>query len=120
MFSFGHSLLLAGILTCQLERQRIPGSAKRAGPSSIPSAFVRGVTGTNASTHNDVIAPSFSEHVGDQLGRDGCPRLVLFVLSSVREMGHDSGDSACRGDLELVRVCCFAVVDHVQENEREH
>ena len=37
------------------------------------------------------------EHIGHELRGDWSSRLVLLVLSSVREIGDDGGDAACRG-----------------------
>jgi hypothetical protein len=62
--------------------------------------------------HSDyMVAPSDTEHVGDQLGRDGCSALFLFVLSRVWITWDHSGDStrrrglACRNkDEELHEV----------------
>jgi hypothetical protein len=36
--------------------------------------------------HNDVLNAGAHEHVGDQLGRDGRPRLVFLVLPRVGEV----------------------------------
>lgn len=56
---------------------------------------------------DDVIAPGRLQHVGYQLGRDGRSRLVLLVLSGVREVGNHGRDAAGRGR--------FAGVDHDEE-----
>ena len=61
-------------------------------------------------THDDVITPCLSQHVGDQFGRDGRSRLVLLVLPRIGEMRHDRGDPPGRGDL--------ARVDHDTELEQ--
>ena len=38
---------------------------------------------------DDVVRPGHTQHVGHQLGGDGRPRLVLLVLSGVREARND-------------------------------
>lgn len=55
-------------------------------------------------THDDVVTSSFSEHVGDQLGGDRGSGLVFLILTSVGEVGKDSGDSTGRGNLKLVVI----------------
>ena len=47
--------------------------------------------------YDDMVAPGGLEHIGDELSCDGSPRLVLFILASIRETGDDSRDSAGRG-----------------------
>jgi hypothetical protein len=51
-------------------------------------------------TYNDVVTTGFSQHVGDQLGRNGSPRLIFLVLTGVGEVGEDSSDSASGRNLE--------------------
>ena len=43
------------------------------------------------------------DQVGDQLGGDGCARLVLAVLPRVAEIGHHRGDAPRRGPLGRVQ-----------------
>lgn len=43
---------------------------------------------------DDVVATCFAQHVGDELGGDGRPGLVFLVLSGVKEVGDDGGDTA--------------------------
>lgn len=60
--------------------------------------------------HRDYMITSRNyEHVGDQLGRNRRPRLVLFIHASVGETWDDSSDPACR--------CSFTCRD---ENEEFH
>ena len=56
---------------------------------------------------DDVIASSCLQHVGHELGCDGSPRFVLFILTGVGEIGEHSGNAARRSRL--------AGVDHDQE-----
>jgi hypothetical protein len=51
-----------------------------------------------------VVTSGFSEHVGDQLGGDRGSGLVFLILTSVREVGKDGGDSTGRGNLILVVI----------------
>ena len=51
-----------------------------------------------------MVTPRLLDHIGDQLGGNGCPALVLLVLTCVREMGHDGGNP--------LRACDLASVDH--------
>jgi hypothetical protein len=74
-------------LHCRQEHQRNLESAMHEDPLSIISL------GRTSETHDDVVTSSFSEHVGDQLGGNRGSGLVFLVLTSVGEMGKDSGDS---------------------------
>lgn len=56
---------------------------------------------------DDVIGSGNREHVGNEFSRNRRSRLVLLVLSSIRECRNDGGDAARRGDL--------ARVDHNQQ-----
>lgn len=56
---------------------------------------------------DDMVAASGLEHVGHELGGDGSARLVLLVLTGVREVRDDGSDAASRG--------CLASVDHNEE-----
>ena len=51
---------------------------------------------------DDVVRASHSQHVGDQLGRDGRAALVLLVLAGVEVVGDDRRDLVHRGDLACV------------------
>lgn len=63
---------------------------------------------TGVEIHGDhVVASGSLEHVGHQLSRDGCTRLVLLVLTGVGKVRKNSGDTARRRSL--------ACVDHDQE-----
>lgn len=46
---------------------------------------------------NHMVAARRLQHVRHQFRRDGRPRLVLFVLARVREIGDDGGDASGRG-----------------------
>lgn len=56
---------------------------------------------------DDMVAASGLEHVGHESCSDGCARLVLLVLTCIREVGKDCSDATGRGSL--------AGVDHDQE-----
>lgn len=51
------------------------------------------------SADNDMVATSFSQHIGDKLSGDGGSGLVLLILSCIREMRDDGCDSSGRGNL---------------------
>jgi hypothetical protein len=116
-------------LTCQPEHQRTLESDWHVDPSSISIPGKRNTRRTVraqsyvdfvriplsappvlAVTHDHMITPSFPQHVGDQLGGDRGPRLVLLILPGIREMRYDGGDSSGRSDL--------ASVDHDTEFEQ--
>ena len=40
---------------------------------------------------DDVVGPRHAQHVGHQLGRDGSPRFVFFILSGIRKTGNNCG-----------------------------
>lgn len=52
-----------------------------------------------ATTHDDVVAATFLDHVGDELGGDRRAVLVLLVLSCIGEQRDDGGDPLRAGDL---------------------
>lgn len=49
-----------------------------------------------------MITPRLPQHVGDELGRDRRPTLILLILPRIGEMGHDRGDPPRTGDLARV------------------
>ena len=48
---------------------------------------------------DDMIASSYDEHIGDELGRDRRPRLVLLIHASIREAGDNGCDTPRRRSL---------------------
>jgi len=88
-------------LTCQPGRQRSPGSAKRASPSSAVSYSLKT---SPRPTHDDVVTSRRDQHVGDELGGDGRSGLVLLVLPSIEEVRDDGCDPLGRCDLLSVYV----------------
>ena len=48
---------------------------------------------------DDVVAAGYGEHVGDELGGNGCPALVFFVHAGVRVAWNDGSDAAGRSTL---------------------
>jgi len=87
-------------LTCQLARQRNPESAKRADPSSENT--VRTSRLTKVAAHNNMVAPSFLDHIRHQFCRDRCSTLVLLVLSRIWEQRND-----CRNPLSARNLACM-------------
>lgn len=85
-------------LTCPLEHRRTPVSAKHASPSSIPSPSAPTIY-LSYTTYNHMITPRFSQHIRDELRGNRCTRFVLLVLSGVKEVWNDCGDSSGRSDL---------------------
>lgn len=46
---------------------------------------------------DDMLAACSLQHICHELGGDGSPTLILFVLPRIWEIGEDSGDSARGG-----------------------
>lgn len=51
---------------------------------------------------NDVVAASGLEHVGHELGSNGSTALVFLILTGIREVGDDGGDTTSGGGLASV------------------
>lgn len=69
-----------------------------------------------------MVTARFLDHVGDKFGSNGCPALVLFVLSGIREQRNDSGNSLCACDLagmnhdtELHKSCIDSTTTSVDD-----
>jgi hypothetical protein len=50
-------------------------------------------------THDDMVASCLLDHTGDEFCGDGSSRLVLLVLTSVREVRDNGGDSTSGSNL---------------------
>lgn len=46
-----------------------------------------------------MVAAGILNHIGNELGSDGCSTLVLFVLPCIEEVRNDCSDSLCTGRL---------------------
>lgn len=75
----------------RMQVHRLPSfNIQKKKPLSVsPSTFSPKSFCSRHRTHDNMITPSLPQHVGDQLGRDRRPALILLVLPSIREMGHD-------------------------------
>ena len=49
-------------------------------------------------TYYDMVTTRLLQHIGNKFGSDGCPALVLLVLSGVRVEGEDGRDALRTGD----------------------
>jgi len=45
--------------------------------------------------YDDMVASRGLQHISDEFRSDGSPRLVLFILSSVREARNDGRNPSC-------------------------
>lgn len=76
------------------QEARAPDHA-RFGPEVVDGNLEEALDLAGVEVHSDdVVTSGDLEHVGDELGRDGRPRLVLAVHAGVREARDDGRDPA--------------------------